>query len=165
MSIYTKTGDKGETSLIGGKRVPKSDVHLDIYGTLDELSSFIGLLKQSTNEPTREYLTQIQETLIQINALYANDNEDWDKNHPFNCTLTEQIEQQIDQINQTLPLIHCFIVPGSSSINALCNVCRCICRRAERNIHKLSLLENQAKASIYINRLSDYFFILGRKYE
>ena len=79
MSIYTKTGDKGETSLIGGKRVPKSDVHLDIYGTLDELSSFIGLLKQSTNEPTREYLTQIQETLIQINALYANDNEDWDK--------------------------------------------------------------------------------------
>ena len=73
MKIYTKTGDQGQTALIGGKRVPKTDTHLEVYGTLDELSSFIGLLKQSTTDSIAQQLTQIQETLILLNALYAND--------------------------------------------------------------------------------------------
>ena len=165
MKIYTKTGDQGQTALIGGKRVPKTDTHLEVYGTLDELSSFIGLLKQSTTDSIAQQLTQIQETLILINALYANDSEEWDKAHRFDEAHTNNIEEQIESINAQLPPIKCFIIPGTSSTNALCNVCRCICRRAERNIHRLPLFDNQAKAAIYINRLSDYFFVLGRKFE
>lgn len=165
MKPYTKTGDKGTTSLIGGKRVAKTDAHLEVYGTLDELSSFIGLLKQYTTPNNTATLHQIQETLVLINALFANDNPTWDNQHPFESTLICQLEQEIDQIDQELPPINCFLIPGTCPCNALCNICRCICRRAERHIHQIELLPNQQNASVYINRLSDYFFVLGRFYE
>lgn len=165
MKPYTKTGDKGTTSLIGGKRVAKTDIHLEIYGTLDELSSFIGLLKQSISAEHRTILVNIQETLVQINSLFANDNPEWDAKHPFDEQKTAQLEQQIDQIDEQLPCIQSFLLPGCNSCNALCNVCRCVCRRAERAIHQINLFTNQEKAAIYINRLSDYFFVLGRIYE
>lgn len=165
MKPYTKTGDKGTTSLIGGKRVAKTDIHLEIYGTLDELSSFIGLLKHSVCADHQTSLVNIQETLVQINSLFANDNPEWDQNHPFDEAKTQQIEQQIDQIDEQLPSIQSFLLPGCTACNALCNICRCICRRAERNIHQIKLLTNQEKAAVYINRLSDYFFVLGRIYE
>ena len=165
MKPYTKTGDKGTTSLIGGKRVAKTDIHLEIYGTLDELSSFIGLLKQSTDYQHKPCLIEIQQTLVEINSLFANDNPEWDQNHPFNEEKTHQLEQLIDQIDEQLPCIQSFLLPGSNSCNALCNICRCVCRRAERNIHQIDLLANQKKAAVYINRLSDYFFVLGRIYE
>ncbi len=165
MKPYTKTGDGGTTSLIGGKRVAKTDVHLEIYGTLDELSSFIGLLKQSVSANHNATLVTIQETLVQINSLFANDNPEWDQSHPFDQQKTLQLEQQIDSIDDQLPRIQSFLLPGCNTCNALCNICRCICRRAERNIHQINLFNNQEKAAIYINRLSDYFFVLGRIYE
>jgi cob(I)alamin adenosyltransferase len=165
MKVYTKTGDKGTTSLIGGKRVNKTDNHLEIYGTLDELSSFIGLLKQQVEPTTQQDLQRIQETLVLINSLFANDSEQWDNTHPFDQAAITWLEAAIDSIDANLPPIHCFLLPGTTPNNALCNICRCICRRAERNIYKISLLTNQAIAATYINRLSDYFFTLGRKYE
>jgi cob(I)alamin adenosyltransferase len=165
MKPYTKTGDKGTTSLIGGKRVAKTDLHLEIYGTLDELSSFIGLLKQYTTPHNTTTLFNIQETLVHINALFANDSQVWDNQHPFSAEKISNLELEIDKIDQALPPINCFLIPGTCPCNALCNICRCICRRAERHIHQIELLPNQQIAAIYINRLSDYFFVLGRFYE
>lgn len=165
MKPYTKTGDKGSTSLIGGKRVPKTDIHLEIYGTLDELSSFMGLLKQSVSKTDAFTLNSIQETLVLINSLFANDNPSWDESHSFNESKITALEQEIDRINQSLPPIQAFLLPGTNTTNALCNICRCVCRRAERNIHQINLFRNQENAAIYINRLSDYFFVLGRIYE
>lgn len=162
MKPYTKTGDKGSTSLIGGKRVPKTDAHLEIYGTLDELSSFIGLLKQGISATHANTLVNIQETLVLINSLFANDNPTWDQNHPFNETSISMLEQIIDELDAQLMPVQHFLLPGTNTNNALCNVCRCICRRAERTIHHITLFPNQKLAAIYINRLSDYFFVLGR---
>ncbi len=164
MKIYTKTGDNGTTSLIGGKRVSKSDIHLEIYGTLDELSSFIGLLKQAVCSADIEMLTRIQETLFKVNCLFANDCPQKDEQYPFDDAHTSQLERAIDAICADLPPTTCFETPGSNTNNALCHVCRCICRRAERHIYQMELLANQTKAAQYINRLSDYFFALGRKY-
>lgn len=165
MKPYTKTGDKGSTSLIGGKRVSKNDLHLEIYGTLDELSSFIGLLKQSVTDQQYSHLERIQKTMVQINSLFANDNSQWDQEHPFDEANITWIEQLIDALCQELPPCTAFTLPGSNTCNALCHVCRCICRRAERHIYQIALFNNQQKAAIYINRLSDYFFVLSRKYE
>jgi cob(I)alamin adenosyltransferase len=165
MKPYTKTGDKGSTSLIGGKRVKKDDIHLEIYGTLDELSSFIGLLKQSVDATLKNELHHIQEILVLVNSLFANDNEAWDAQHIFQESETENIEKQIDQLCSEIAPCHEFIIPGCNACNALAHVCRCVCRRAERQIHKLPLFSNQEKAAVYINRLSDYFFVLSRKLE
>ena len=164
MKIYTKTGDKGTTSLIGGKRIPKSDIHLEIYGTLDELGSFIGLLKQTVSACEAAMLTHIQETLFRVNCLFANGNPEQDEQHPFDESATSQLEEQIDSICDQLPPMKCFEIPGDNTNHALCHICRCICRRAERHIYQMELLPNQAKAAQYINRLSDYFFALGRKH-
>lgn len=165
MKVYTKTGDTGTTSLIGGKRIHKTDAHLEIYGTLDELSSFIGLLKQQVPQDIQQDLVCIQETLVLINSLFANDSIEWDNSHPLDTSCITWLEQSIDSIDANLPPIHCFLLPGSTPNNALCNICRCICRRAERAIYTINLLKNQATAAAYINRLSDYFFTLGRKFE
>lgn len=164
MKVYTKTGDKGSTSLVGGHRVSKSDARLELYGTLDELDSFIGLLKTEIPSPDKEFLHKIQENLININALFATDCKEWDEKIGFDTSLTTELENKIDEYQAKLEPLTCFLIPGSSKINALCNVVRTICRRAERQIYHIELLDCQSKATAYINRLSDYFFVLGRKF-
>lgn len=164
MKVYTKTGDKGTTSLVGGNRVSKADPRLELYGTLDELDSFIGLLKTEISSPEKEFLHKIQENLISINALFATDSKEWDEKIGFNTALTTELENKIDEYQKNLGPIKSFLIPGTSRINALCNVVRTICRRAERQIYHIKLLPNQTLAAIYINRLSDYFFTLGRKF-
>ncbi|MCQ2368937.1 MAG: cob(I)yrinic acid a,c-diamide adenosyltransferase [Paludibacteraceae bacterium] len=166
MKVYTKTGDDGTTSLIGGKRVSKTDVRLEIYGTLDELSSFIGMLKcDGIPSDDAASLGRIQKILTKINMLYASPDATTDAKFPFDNADTLWLEEQIDKTSADLPPITDFLIPGTNSKNALANVCRTVCRRAERNIYKLELFENQQKASVFINRLSDYLFVLGRKLE
>ena len=164
MKTYTKTGDKGTTALVGGNRVSKADKRLELYGTLDELDSFIGLLKTEIPSPYKEFLHKIQENLIQVNALFATDCQEWDSKIGFNTSLITELESKIDEYQAELEPINCFLIPGSSKLNALCNVVRTICRRAERQIYHIELLDCQAKATAYINRLSDFFFVLGRKF-
>lgn len=164
MKVYTKTGDKGTTSLVGGNRVSKADDRLELYGTLDELDSFIGLLKTEIPSPHKEFLQKIQENLIQVNALFATDCQEWDEKLGFNTDLIKEIEDKIDEYEEGLEPIKSFLIPGSSRLNALCNVVRTICRRAERQIYHIELLHCQSLATAYINRLSDFFFVLGRKF-
>ncbi|MBP7210202.1 MAG: cob(I)yrinic acid a,c-diamide adenosyltransferase [Paludibacteraceae bacterium] len=164
MKVYTKTGDDGTSSLIGGRRVRKNDVHLEIYGTLDELSSFIGLLKnQQELEKYKNELTHIQQTLVNINCIFATDDPEIAKNNSFDIKNIQFLENKIDEYEQMLPPVTDFLIPGENKSNAITNICRTICRRAERRINDLQLAEFQTAAAIYINRLSDYFFVLGRK--
>ncbi|MCQ2350958.1 MAG: cob(I)yrinic acid a,c-diamide adenosyltransferase [Paludibacteraceae bacterium] len=166
MKIYTKTGDTGTTSLIGGKRVSKCDGHLEVYGTLDELSSFIGLLKNEPKICECSYeLNKIQQILTKINICFACPDSESEKKYEFEQSDTEWIEKKIDEISANLPPIDKFLIPGTNSANALANICRTICRRAERNAYKIQMSENQQKATVFLNRLSDYFFVLGRKIE
>lgn len=166
MKVYTKTGDKGTTSLIGGQRVSKSDIHLEIYGTLDELDSFIGLLKNETIDNIYVAdLEHIQKLMTKINCCYASPTAEIDSKFEFGNEEIEWIESKIDEYSATLPPITEFLIPGSNRSNAVANICRTVCRRAERYIHKMELLENQQKASVFINRLSDFFFVLGRRLE
>ena len=166
MKVYTKTGDKGTTSLIGGKRVEKSDIHLEIYGTLDELSSFIGLLKcELPDEEDAANLDKIQKILTTINFVFACPDEETGRRFQFDVENIKWIENQIDTISSTLPPINDFLIPGTNKTNALANVCRTVCRRAERNIYRMEILDCQKDAAIFTNRLSDYFFVLGRKAE
>lgn len=164
MKVYTKTGDNGTTSLVGGNRVSKSDSRLELYGTLDELDCFIGLLKTEIPSPYKEFLQKIQEHLTHINALFATDCTEWDDKIGFNTNLTKELEDKIDEYEIGLEPVRTFLIPGSSKLNALCNVVRAICRRAERQIYHIELLPCQSNAAKYINRLSDFFFILGRKF-
>lgn len=164
MKVYTKTGDNGTSSLIGGKRVRKNDIHLEIYGTLDELSSFMGALKcESTDREIIEDLHKIQKILTTINFVFACPDEETGKKFPFSEGNTHWIENKIDSISETLPPIKEFLIPGDNKANALCNICRTVCRRAERKIYETELLDCQKEAAVFINRLSDYFFVLGRK--
>ncbi len=163
--IYTKTGDKGETSLFGGKRLPKNDDRIDAYGTIDELNSFIGWLRDSVEkEDLKNNLKEIQDRLFTIGSNLASD--------PSKNMITpdvieadvEFLEQQIDAMEEELTPLKHFVLPGGHSSVSICHVCRTICRRAERCIISLSQSEKVEEIIIrYVNRLSDYFFVLGRK--
>ncbi len=167
MKIYTKSGDKGETSLVGGERVPKDCIRLESYGTIDELNAQLGLLHTYlTDEHDRETVLGIQNELFVVGSNLATDT---DKRplHPDSVLRTEKIEhleQEIDNLTATLPPMTGFILPGGSRGAAVCHVCRTVCRRAERCIVQLSreasVDENLQR---YINRLSDYLFVLSRK--
>lgn len=169
--IYTKTGDKGETSLIGGRRVPKYNQQIEAYGTVDELNSFIGLIRdESTNEPTRTTLLEIQDRLFTIESLLAEDKTpdpgNIHKRKPL-PQLEESdvilLENEIDRMNETLPLLTSFILPGGHRLGSLCHVARTICRRAERvTLHLAQDQEVNPLVIKYINRLSDYLFVLAR---
>ena len=162
--IYTKTGDQGETALFGGKRVPKSHLRVDAYGTVDELNSFIGLLHDSVDEQTtRQLLIQIQHRLFSIGAYLASDPD----KSPAQADLTPPdvllLETSMDQMDAGLPELKNFILPGGYPTVSLCHVCRTVCRRAERLVvalHTEAPLEGIVLE--YLNRLSDYFFILAR---
>lgn len=164
--IYTKTGDKGETSLIGGTRLPKHHIRIEAYGTVDELNSFVGLIRDSVSEKAViDLLIEIQDRLFTIGSLLAADPE---KNKMQLPQLKEEnielLEKAIDKMNETLPEMKHFVLPGGHTTVSYCHVARCVCRRAERAVLKLA--ENEKVDEIifkYLNRLSDYLFVLSRK--
>ncbi|TSJ40603.1 cob(I)yrinic acid a,c-diamide adenosyltransferase [Mucilaginibacter corticis] len=166
MKIYTKTGDKGFTSLIGGTRVPKHHLRIDSYGTVDELNSYIGLIRDQDLAPhDKDLLKEIQDRLFTIGSSLAADPEKSKMVIPdFDLTDIELLEQEMDTINETLPPLKHFILPGGSNTISYCHIARCVCRRAERLVVHLaeeSVVDD--KVIIYLNRLSDYLFTLGRK--
>jgi cob(I)alamin adenosyltransferase len=166
MKIYTKKGDDGKTSLIGGTRVSKSSIRIDAYGTVDELNSYIGWVRDLCKRiEQKEVLVEIQDRLFTIGSLLAADPE---KSRMELPQLKEAditfLENQIDHMNEELPEMKSFILPGGHPANSCCHVARCICRRAERAAVLLS--ENETVDSIiikYLNRLSDFLFTLARQ--
>jgi len=165
--IYTKTGDKGETSLIGGTRVPKYHDRIEAYGTLDELNSFIGNLRdQLTDLHQRNILLKIQENLFTAESLLATDP---DKTLTRILPLLKEedvtiLEKEIDAMNQHLSPLSSFVLPGGHPLVSLCHICRTVCRRSERIIIKLaSEMVVDVILIKYINRLSDYLFVLARE--
>jgi len=166
MKLYTKTGDKGQTGLIGGTRVPKNDIRIEAYGTVDELNSFIGLL---TTYPVQEnniaFLRTIQNNLFTIGSYLATDTSKvpLQQASVLKIDSIEEIEKEIDRIDAYLPSLNSFVLPGGAQSGALCHVCRTITRRVERrlfDLNELYVVDNQIY--VYINRLSDYFFALSR---
>lgn len=163
--IYTKKGDTGQTSLIGGGRVEKSDLRIEAYGTLDELNSFVGLVRDFTVEPEiKKTLLIIQSHIFIAESLLAASSAETLATLPaLNEKDVEMLEHEIDSMNKDLPVLQNFILPGGHPLISYCHIARNICRRAERNISKLKLKESKQAISLkYINRLSDYFFVLGR---
>lgn len=174
MKIYTKTGDKGTTALIGGTRVPKHHIRIESYGTVDELNSNIGLIRsQPEIDPrTKEILIHIQNRLFTLGATLATDPEKAvlkSGKERLNIPRIKEedvslLENEIDRMNTDLPPITHFVLPGGNNIVAFCHIARCVCRRTERITTHLA--ENEAvDATViqYLNRLSDYLFVLARK--
>ncbi len=164
MKIYTKTGDAGKTSLIGGKRVSKDHKRIEAYGSLDELVSYIGLIRDlHVDEKIKDSLLWIQDKVMICASYMACDNKNC--NIPvINSKDIERIEMEIDAMNQGLEPLNHFVLPGGHPLVSHCHIARCICRRAERNmIHATSINKDNTHIFIYINRLSDYLFILARK--
>lgn len=167
MKIYTKTGDKGTTSLVGGTRVAKTHIRLEAYGTVDEMNSNLGLLiTYLTDERDKLFLQHVQDKLFAVGSHLATDQEKTKLYEVSIITpaLIEAIEREIDHLDSILPPLSNFILPGGSRGAAVCHICRTVCRRAERRI--LALAEHVQISSellIYVNRLSDYLFVLSRK--
>lgn len=154
--VYTKRGDEGYTSLLSGKRVHKTDNRIELVGELDELNSFIGLLKsQFIDRPN--FLEQIQWNLFNAGAVIINDNNT-ELKHITESDI-QLLEVGMDKMNEELPELKNFILPGGTESVALAHICRTICRRTERSLSKH--IENPIIAK-YLNRLSDYFFVLAR---
>ncbi len=166
--IYTKTGDRGETSLLGGTRVPKFHDRIEAYGTLDELNSFIGLIcDESTEEHTKKILTEIQDRIFTAESLLASDPENPPQRKLPQLSESDVVllEKEIDRMNETLPELTSFILPGGHRLSSLAHIARCVCRRAERITIKLDMQHPVEPVVIrYLNRLSDYLFVLSRKF-
>lgn len=164
MKIYTRTGDSGQTSLVGGKRVSKTHPRLEAYGTIDELSSYLGLLASLlTDHHHRQTILTIQQTLFSLSAILATEPESKWQPEPLSPSHTEKLEAEIDHLQQQLPALHSFIIPGGSQAACQAHVCRTVCRRAERCILALTEeIEVSADVLRYVNRLSDYLFVLAR---
>ena len=166
--VYTKTGDKGETSLIGGTRVPKYHERIEAYGTLDELNVFVGAVRDfDIAETLKQQLINIQDRLMVISALLATDSEKWKQKQP---QLSEQdiefLEQAIDRFDEELPPLQAFVIPGGYLPSTAVHKARVICRAAERKVIALAQsVEIDDLIIKYLNRLSDYLFVLSRKIE
>ncbi|HSB93537.1 MAG TPA: cob(I)yrinic acid a,c-diamide adenosyltransferase [Flavitalea sp.] len=165
--IYTKTGDKGTTSLIGGTKVPKSHIRIEAYGTVDELNSYIGLLiDQLTLEESKQLLREIQDRLFTIGSSLACDPEKEPKMKMPDLRDEDilLLEAQMDSMNLELPEMKSFVMPGGDIAVSTAHIVRCVCRRAER--HCVLMQENNAYVDPlvikYLNRLSDYLFVLAR---
>jgi len=159
MKIYTKTGDKGLTSLIGGTRVAKHHIRIESYGTVDELNSYIGLIgDQDIAVHDKEILKQIQDRLFTIGASLAADPEKSKMVIPdLHMADVELLEKEMDAMNEKLPELRHFILPGGSNAISYCHIARCVCRRAERiTVHLAEESQVDEKVTIYLNRLSDY---------
>lgn len=166
MKIYTKRGDEGETSLLGGTRVVKHHHRIEAYGTVDELNSHIGLLRDSIEyDDIRAELLLIQDRLFTLGSHLA-----LDPGHQGKMALPlleEQdisfLEERMDAMETELPELKNFVLPGGSVVSSICHVARCICRRAERNVTGIESHSDQERMALkYLNRLSDYLFVLAR---
>ena len=166
MKIYTKTGDKGETSLIGGVRVSKTDTRIEAYGTVDELNSFIGVIRDTADDKqAEETLLRIQNILFTIGSELASAPGNKMKLPEVEVSDIEQLESAMDSMNEVLPELRNFILPGGDIAASHCHVARCVCRRAERRVVALAqVAEIDEKIVRYLNRLSDYLFTLARFY-
>lgn len=164
--IYTKTGDKGVTSLIGGERVPKYDGRIEAYGTVDELNSWIGLLRdQEIEKPVKEMLLEIQNNLFTLESQLAK-GQGWEKTELPDLTNKdiEKLENEIDEMEKSLPQLSSFILPGGHPVVSYCHLARTVCRRAERLTIKTAENFRVDLLNIkYLNRLSDFLFVLSRK--
>jgi cob(I)alamin adenosyltransferase len=164
LKIYTKTGDTGYTTLVGGKKIHKSDVLLDIYGTCDELNAHIGAL---TAEEYIEFLTEIQEKLFIIGGILATPKGEYEKHWATTSwdAFLSRIEKEIEDMAEGLPPLSCFLLPQGSRLIAQAHICRTVCRKFER---KVAIFCKQYEHFIVLlqitNRLSDYFFILIRTF-
>ena len=166
MKIYTKTGDKGRTSLATGKRVSKSDLRLDAYGTADELNSFVGLLRASLNRCEGEWMKEVdlqlgwvQNRLFDVGAILAG------ADLPFAEKNVLHLEEWMDMMDAKLPVLKEFVLPGGNEQVSLCHVCRCVVRRLERGVVRWLEDGDEEVDSVvvrYVNRLSDYLFVLSR---
>lgn len=163
--IYTKTGDTGETALFGGRRVPKSHLRVEAYGTVDELNSFIGLLRDSTEDQViTGYLGQIQHRLFSVGAHLASDPTKTMTTPDLEPGDIGLLEQAMDEMDSRLPELKNFILPGGHPLVSLCHICRTVCRRAERMVVALHYNDPVDERVLqYLNRLSDYFFMLARQ--
>jgi cob(I)alamin adenosyltransferase len=174
LKIYTKTGDKGQTGLLGGTRVPKHHIRIEAYGTVDELNSWIGLLRDcivgnqqllATSQQPIAVLIETQDRLFTIGSSLASDP---DKSKVKIPHITEDdiilFEKEMDAMDAILPPMKHFVLPGGHEIVSKCHVARCVCRRAERRVNQLAENEQVDEIVIkYLNRLSDYLFMLSRK--
>lgn len=173
MKIYTKTGDKGTTSLFGGTRVSKDHLRIESYGTVDELNSYVGLIKdQAIDESTKNVLIKIQHDLFTLGSMLATPiNKETLKNGKerlnipkITATSVTYLENNIDEMNSKLPQMTHFILPGGHTTVSFCHIARCVCRRAERlsvSLHEQETINLDILT--YLNRLSDYLFVLARK--
>jgi cob(I)alamin adenosyltransferase len=164
--VYTRRGDTGQTSLAGGQRLAKNDARIEAYGTVDELNSFIGLARESARElpELHRILGRVQHELFNLGSILATMPEDV---HPKQARITaadsEQLEREIDQMNDELPPLRSFVLPGGSRLNAELHICRTVCRRAERICVTLAQTTDLDEAILrYLNRLSDALFVWSR---
>jgi cob(I)alamin adenosyltransferase len=166
MKIYTKTGDTGQTSLFGGKRVSKAELRIDSYGTIDELNSYIGLLRdQEINHTRKDLLVEIQDRLFTIGSILATEPGNEKVKVPaLRGEDVQLLEREIDALDAALPPMRSFVLPGGHVSVSVCHITRTVCRRAERIVIALNSVEPVEPLVIqYINRLSDYLFVLSRK--
>ena len=167
LKIYTKTGDKGKTSLIGGTKVPKSHLRIEAYGTVDELNSFIGLVNDYQSDSlSSKTLREIQDRLFTIGSSLAcdPDKEPKLKIPDLKSSDVEFLEKEIDRMNEILPEMKSFILPGGHVAVSTTHVTRCVCRRAERHCVNMQEQKMDIEPLViqYLNRLSDYLFVLAR---
>ena len=166
--IYTKTGDQGETGQVGGQRVSKGAQRIEVFGTVDELNSFVGLARISARESGLNELEsifeRIQHELFNLGSVLATLPQDLHPNQPRITKETiDQLEREIDHYNATLPALRSFVLPGGSRICAELHVCRTVCRRAERTLVTMKHAEEiPIEAMLYLNRLSDAMFVWSR---
>ncbi|WP_066758438.1 cob(I)yrinic acid a,c-diamide adenosyltransferase [Crocinitomix algicola] len=165
MKVYTKKGDQGKTGLIGGTRVPKSSIRIESYGTVDELNSYLGLLRdKAIDEKSKEDIIYIQDRLFTIGSWLATDPEKGKMELP---ALFEEdikfLEEEIDRMDESIEPMRFFVLPGGHETVSFCHIARCVCRRAERLVTALNE-ESEINSLImpYLNRLSDYLFVYGR---
>lgn len=164
MKIYTKTGDKGTTSIIGGKQVLKCDARVEAYGTVDELNAYLGLLRDLSEEEQQDVLLRIQRRLFDIQSLLAAEEPE---KHSFLKPIQESevlfLEEEIDRMSLSIPPFKAFILAGGHPLVSQIHIARCICRRAERRVVELAQVAKvQDNVLRYINRLSDYLFVWAR---
>lgn len=176
MKIYTKTGDKGQTSLIGGTRVPKNHIRIEAYGTIDELNSWMGVIRDaidatdeylddSFRDHSRQLIINIQDKLFTIGSHLASDPDKSRMKLPdITDAHVELLEKEMDAIDKVVPPMKNFVLPGGDLVISYCHVARCVCRRAERCVIHLAGEAPVEEIIIrYVNRLSDYLFMLSRK--
>ena len=171
MKIYTKTGDAGTTALFGGTRVPKHNIRIESYGTVDELNSYLGLIRTQEIDPrSKEILVHIQDRLFTLGAILATDPEKAtlkSGKERLNIPKIEEediilLENEMDRMNDSLPPMTHFILPGGNTTVSYCHIARTVCRRAERSILSLGADAVEPVVIIYVNRLSDLLFTMAR---